>query len=412
MGVDAVSSSILIDGIRKTYAAPGKNRTALTLLAALRGSPEQSADPQSIHAVDGISLTVHEGERVGIIGRNGAGKSTLLHMIAGLVPVDEGKIEVCGNVHAVLTLGMVLREEATGRENIYLDAAIQDSDATEDMVQKVIEFAELGDFIDRPVHTYSSGMKARLAFAMVAFIQPEILIIDEVLSVGDFHFAAKATQRMRELADSGRIVIVVSHGLGSIVEMCNRCLWIDQGRLVMDGDPAEVVAAYESEVTERDAESLRRKFDHGMSLPTSVPGCEIGGLRLTQPGLGDFAGVSLNAMQPTVFEVAGVGTRELGEPDLQLSIYRIDGTLMWQDRAALHCDPTVLQSAFQLRIKMDPILLGEGLYRVDVILCEASKQICGRSTVFEINDEHGQIGGRPMLYYPPQVRALLHEVPT
>jgi lipopolysaccharide transport system ATP-binding protein len=381
------------------------------LLAALRKSPEHAVVPERIHAVDGISLTVREGERVGIIGRNGAGKSTLLHMIAGLVPADEGKIEISGNLHAVLTLGMVLREETTGRENIHLDATIQESDATADMVQKVIDFAELGDFIDRPVHTYSSGMKARLAFAMVAFIEPEILIIDEVLSVGDFHFSAKATRRMRELANSGRIVIVVSHGLGSIVEMCNRCLWIDHGRIVMDGDPAEVVAAYESEVQEQDAASLKRKFDQGLQLPIEANGCDIRNVRPTQPTLGDSAGVSLKAMQETVFDIVGSGTTELSEPDLQLSISRIDDTLMWQDRAGRHCDAGVLKSAFQLRVKMDPLMLGEGLYRVDAVLQDGLIEICGRSAVFEINDEEGQIGGRPMLYYPPSVRALPSDEP-
>ncbi len=398
-------SSILIDGVRKTYAAPGKDRIPLTLRAALRKSREPAAEVESIHAVDGVNLTVREGERVGIIGRNGAGKSTLLHMIAGLIPADEGKIDIRGKVHSVLTLGMVLREEATGRENIYLDAAIQDSDATETMVDKVIEFVELGDFIDRPVHTYSSGMKARLAFAMVAFIRSEILIIDEVLSVGDVHFAAKATRQMRELTDAGRIIIVVSHGLGSIVEMCNRCLWMDQGRIVMDGDPATVVAAYEQEIQDRDAASLRRKFDQGMQIPVSANGCEISVLRPMQPALGELVGISLQAMQETVFDVVGGGTSELSEPDLKLLISRVDGILIWQDTAACHGDPGVLKAAFQLRVKMDPFILGEGLYRVDAILLDGSKLICGRSTVFEVSDEEGQIGGRPMLYYPPTVRS-------
>src|SRR6185503_15052818 len=153
-----------------------------------------------------------------------------------------------------MTLGTVLREEATGRENIYIDAEVQGKTRTEvaPLVDRIIDFSELGTFIDLPVRTFSSGMKARLAFSMLAFIEPEILIIDEVLSVGDAGFSRKAGARMQELARAGRIVLVVSHGMRSIVDMCSRCLWLDGGRIVMDGDPRAVTAAYEQSVRAAD----------------------------------------------------------------------------------------------------------------------------------------------------------------
>ena len=178
----------------------------------------------------------------------------------------------------------------------------------------------------------------------------------------------------------------------------------------MDGDPAEVVAAYENEVQETDAASLRRKFDQGVSLPTSAGASEIRMLRPTQPVVGATVGVLLKAMQDTVFEVDGSGSTELKEPDLQLSIFRIDDTLMWQDRVVRHCDPMILRAAFQLRITMNPLLLGEGLYRIDAVLRDGATAICGRSEFFEIQDDQGQHGGRPMLYYPPDVRTLPREV--
>src|SRR5262249_3259859 len=160
-----------------------------------------------------VTLKVGSGERVGIIGRNGAGKTTLLSILAGITQPTRGTIEVSGSVHAILTIGTVLREEATGRENIFLDGAVHGhaQEASKALAATSIDFAELGEFIDRPVRTYSSGMKARLAFAMGAFTRSDILIIDETLSVGDAQFSRKATRRMKQLTGEGQIVIVVSH---------------------------------------------------------------------------------------------------------------------------------------------------------------------------------------------------------
>jgi lipopolysaccharide transport system ATP-binding protein len=215
-----MSCSVLLDNVCKVYQSPVNSHGRMTLRAALRSRP---AAPE-IRAVDGVSLELREGDRLGIIGHNGAGKSTLLHLIAGLNGPTSGRVVVEGRVHGIMTLGTVLRDEVTGRDNIYLDGAVQNRTRAEidRILDAVIDFSELGPFIDRPVRTYSTGMKARLAFSMIAFIEPEILIIDEVLAVGDVHFSARAIARVRELSASGRIVILVSHGLSSIVEMCNR----------------------------------------------------------------------------------------------------------------------------------------------------------------------------------------------
>ena len=219
-------------------------------------------DASTLAAVDGVSLEIANGERVGIIGRNGAGKSTLLHLIAGITTPSSGSIDVTGKVTAVMTLGIGLREEATGRENIYLDGEVQGVARShiDAALDDVISFSDLGKFIDYPVRTYSTGMKARLAFSMITHLEPEILIIDEALSAGDAAFSAKATRRIKELCKRGKIVIVVSHGMGTINDICNRCLWMDAGRIEMDGKPVDVTQAYIEAVREADEKALLEKF--------------------------------------------------------------------------------------------------------------------------------------------------------
>ena len=207
-------------GLEKSYPQPG----------ALRGAKK---------VLRGLSFQFAEGERIGVIGRNGAGKTTLLQLIAGIGVPTGGVLEINGHVTAIFTLGLGLREDLSGRENIFIDGELQGRSHAETaaVMAATIAFAELGEFIDRPVRTYSTGMKARLAFSMLVHIEPEILIIDEALSVGDAQFARKATAKMRELTQRGKILIVVSHSMGAIRDMCNRCLWIDGGVIRMDGTP-------------------------------------------------------------------------------------------------------------------------------------------------------------------------------
>lgn len=405
-----MSCSVLLDNVSKLYQSPANSGGRMTLRAALqhRGG---ATDLREIRALDGISLRLREGDRLGIIGRNGAGKSTLLQVIAGISEPTVGRVAVQGSVHAIMTLGTVLREEVTGRENVYLDGAIQNRTRPEidEIIGEIIDFSELGAFIDRPVRTYSTGMKARLAFSMIAFIKPEILIIDEALSVGDVHFATKASARMRELSASGRIVVMVSHGLGSIVDMCNRCLWLDSGRLVMDGEPREVTTAYERAVNAADEAALLRKFQDALPrLPPDRRG-ELTSLRISQADLPASAELSLRAFVDTVIEVVGRGSPSLQAPDLSIRIVRIDGTVIADERLSHHDNPMKLASPFRLRIAMRPLALGEHAYRLEAALSERGELIADRSIVFEIRDEVGQMGGLPMILYPPAVTGHLLE---
>lgn len=198
-------------------------------------------------AVDNVNLQVKRGEVCGIIGRNGAGKSTLLKMIAGVLTPTDGTITINGNIAPMLELGAGFDQDLTARENIYLNGAIlgYSKDFIDKRFQEILEFSELGKFIDQPVRTFSSGMMMRLAFSIATQIEPEILIVDEILSVGDSHFRQKSEGRMRELMGGGTTVLMVSHVLGQIRSMCDHVIWLDHGKVVMDGDAKTVCDAYE-----------------------------------------------------------------------------------------------------------------------------------------------------------------------
>lgn len=197
-------------------------------------------------ALRNVSFEVQRGETVGIIGRNGSGKSTLLQMICGTVSPTSGGITTRGRVAALLELGAGFNTEFTGRENVLLNAAILGF-PQEEMVARmdeVLAFSELGDFLDQPVKTYSSGMYSRLAFSIAIHVNPEILIVDEALAVGDARFVAKCMRRIKDIQDQGATILFVSHDVGSVRTLCGRALWLDKGHMVEEGDVFPVTGRY------------------------------------------------------------------------------------------------------------------------------------------------------------------------
>ncbi len=203
---------------------------------------------KSFTAVKGVSFDVYEGEIVGLIGRNGSGKSTLLSSLAGVFSPNSGSIDIHDHSISLLAIGVGFERTLSGRENIFLSGLLLGF--TEKYVQskldEIIEFSELGDFIDNPVQTYSSGMYSKLAFSITAVLETDIMLIDEVLSVGDVKFKAKSFKKMKELiSDEKRTVMIVSHNSDTIRKLCTRCLWLNDGVLMMDGPTDEVVSAYE-----------------------------------------------------------------------------------------------------------------------------------------------------------------------
>lgn len=196
--------------------------------------------------LDNISLTIPKGEAVGLIGVNGCGKSTLLKLIAKIIYPNQGTIVTHGRISSLIELGAGFHPDMTGRENIYTNASIfgLTHKEIEARIDDIIAFSELGDAIDTPVRTYSSGMYMRLAFAVAIHVEADILLVDEILAVGDLAFQAKCFERMKQVRESGTTIIIVSHSLGQIEEICQRTVWLKDGRIVMSGKPQEVHRAY------------------------------------------------------------------------------------------------------------------------------------------------------------------------
>ena len=197
-------------------------------------------------ALRNVSFSVEKGEVLGVIGHNGAGKSTLLKVISGILRPTEGSVTVQGNIVPMLELGSGFDFDMTGRENIFLNGAIlgYSKEFLTAKYQEIVDFSELGDFIDEPLRNYSSGMMMRLAFSIATVVEPEILIVDEILSVGDIAFQQKSENKMKSMIGGGTTVLYVSHSIQSVKSICTRVIWIDHGKMVMDGKPDEVVKAY------------------------------------------------------------------------------------------------------------------------------------------------------------------------
>ena len=252
------SEAITISGVAKRYVI-GQTQQATQFresLVSMIGAPfrrlrrlagKDSADTTEFWALNDVSFNVGVGDVVGIIGPNGAGKSTLLKILSRITPPTRGYIELDGRVSSLLEVGTGFHPELTGRENIFLNGAILGM-LREEIRRKfdaIVSFAELDKFIDTPVKHYSSGMYVRLAFSVAAHLEPEILIIDEVLSVGDLHFRNRCLGRMRDMRDEGRTVLFVSHDLTSVRQLCNRAILLIGGRVDTDGKPDEVTRRYE-----------------------------------------------------------------------------------------------------------------------------------------------------------------------
>ncbi len=202
---------------------------------------------EKFYALKDVSFQIGRGESVAIVGSNGAGKSTLLSLIAGISSPNEGRVHVEGKVAALLDLGSGFHPELTGRENIHLNGALLGLKRRQviEKEESIIDFAGLSDFIDEPLKTYSSGMTMRLAFSVAIELDPDILIVDEVLAVGDLAFQTKCLAKVRQFVEAGKTMLAVSHNAATIRELCRRAIWLDHGRLMMDGEIDAVIQAYE-----------------------------------------------------------------------------------------------------------------------------------------------------------------------
>lgn len=229
------------------FNANGRSLTSRILETATGGRLD--SDPNGrvhVRALDGVSLDIRTGERVAIIGHNGAGKSSMLRTLAGVYAPTKGEVSVEGTVASLIDLALGINPEATGRENIYIRGQLLGLSKSNihDSFDEVVGFADLGDFIEMPVRTYSTGMHLRLAFAVSTLVRPEILLMDEWLSVGDSDFQQKAEDRLATLVDESKILILATHSRELIHQVCNRVIWLEHGRIKRDGSPEQVLSEY------------------------------------------------------------------------------------------------------------------------------------------------------------------------
>ena len=239
-----MTSAIAIEQVGLRYRIPRERIRSLKEYAIRRLKRRMSF--QEFEALREVTLQIDAGETVGLIGRNGAGKSTLLRLIARVLPPTSGRVVVVGHVAPLIELGLGLHGELTGRENVILQGTLLGFSRAEmrRRMARIIEWAELEEFIDAPIRTYSTGMVSRLAFSVATDVDPDILLVDEVLSVGDERFQMKCRDRMESFRAAGKTILLVSHALAQIRETCRRALWIHEGRLVRDGDATSVTSAY------------------------------------------------------------------------------------------------------------------------------------------------------------------------
>lgn len=241
---------IVVEGLSKAYQVYATPRARLQQFVMPRLRRLLGLAPRDyfrdFHALRDISLRVGRGETVGVIGRNGSGKSTLLQLICGTLTPSAGRVAVQGRVAALLELGSGFNPEFSGRENVFLNAALLGLSRREIEARydEIVRFADIGEFIDQPVKTYSSGMVVRLAFSVAIHVGPDVLVVDEALSVGDTAFQQKCLQRIRRMQDEGVSILLVTHSTNTLIEYCDRGVYLRRGRLVMDGPCREVVKAY------------------------------------------------------------------------------------------------------------------------------------------------------------------------
>ena len=401
----------------------------------------KSTDFPEHPALSDVSLSIGAGERVALIGRNGAGKTTLLKLITGNFQPSSGAVEVNGTVQALMNVGIGFHPEFSGYDNATASLAYAGLDDSEVQaaLDDVVAFAELGDYLHQPFKNYSAGMQARLMFATSTAIQPEILIVDEILSAGDAYFSAKSSHRMEKLAKSGCTLLLVSHSMPQVLQFCERAIWLESGRVVMDGSALEVVKAYEEFSNRLEAEAsragahssvlanteLRMKLlsevfkagtasepiahaaQGGVSRWSGESGLRIEQIRVLGPA-GDVTGFIRNGTNVGI-EIDFAAERTGRFPcTLVVVLFTADGRVLsrhWSEPFVVDASEGERRSA---TLHFEPVLLGNGTYffsaalykelKLDDLASSTAYDLLSRSFEFKVRAEHRD---DPSLFHHP-----------
>lgn len=344
-------------------------------------SAAPSAD-EHIWSLKDVSFAVKRGEVVGIIGRNGAGKSTLLKILSRVTPPTKGLIRLYGRVGSLLEVGTGFHPELSGRENIYLNGAILGMRRAEinRKFDEIVAFAEIEKFLDTPVKHYSSGMYVRLAFAVAAHLEPEILVVDEVLAVGDATFQKKCLGKMGDVAKEGRTILFVSHNMTALKSLCHRAVWLDQGHTIMEGPTNEVVARYMQS-------ALTSNYERVWPDPATAPGNDKARLRLARIVAEDGTPMEIVTVRtPLRMEFECWNFVPGTEISFGVNLYSADGTCVFSlDSAPLICDAGLVHASCQI----PGDLLNDGFYRVSLTIVKDTSvplYYYDEAMTFEVHD--------------------------
>jgi lipopolysaccharide transport system ATP-binding protein len=356
-------------------------------------------------ALKDISFEVKQGDRIGIIGRNGAGKSTLLKLLSRITEPTTGRISIKGRVASLLEVGTGFHPELTGRENIYLNGAILGMSKAEikKKFDEIVAFAEVEKFLDTPVKRYSSGMYVRLAFAVAAHLEPEILVVDEVLAVGDAHFQKKCLGKMQDVSqEQGRAVLFVSHNMDAIQRLCSHCVLLDRGQLIAYGDTASSVIRYLSSNSYKASPNQWVDLSHVRRTGTG----EARFVEVQYTSLNEATGFQPYSNGPLEFLLAIVSNSPRSVGSIAVSLYNRSGTrLVNADTVSLGQVITLREGRNQVRLKIEKLYLNPGVYVLGLWLANPIDANSGGTAfdyiefAFEIevvNFEFGELGMRPL----------------
>jgi ABC-type polysaccharide/polyol phosphate transport system ATPase subunit len=371
-------NAITLQNVYKNYRLWGRGSQFATLKSALLKRDLQLTPESSVVAVKNVSCTVERGEAFGIVGRNGSGKSTLLKLVSGILKPTSGRVVVSGRVAALIELGAGFHPEITGRENIYINGIMLGLTRREidQRFDRIVEFAGIGGFLDQPVKTYSSGMYVRLGFAIAVHVDPEVLLIDEVLAVGDEEFSQKCIAKIQEMKFRGVTLLFVTHQLDQVRNLCDRAMWIDHGEIASIGDPMRVVDAYLQQVSsgapvtpvvavedpapEKDEEknelAEEERWGSGEVVLSRVALVDDGGNELVALGGGSSVAIEMDVevRAPQEDFVFGIG------------IYHADGTCVYGTNTDIEgWLPQQLEGDVLVRFVMPSLELVAGSYRID-----------------------------------------------
>ena len=367
-------AAIQVTGVTKLYRRYGRKHTVGTLKSALlSGMGKRALAPDaSVPAIVDLSFEVERGEMVGVVGANGSGKSTLLKLLAGIVRPTAGSVDVRGRLAALLELGAGFHPEISGRENIEINGLLLGLTRRQIAArfEEIVRFAEIEEFLDAPVKTYSSGMAVRLGFSIAAHSDPEVLLVDEVLAVGDEAFSHRCLEKFAEFERAGKTILVVSHDLGLVSERCRRAIWLDHGRLSADGPAPETVALYREHVAREEG---GRRLEAARETPgdSAPPPRRIGSgqafveeVRLLD-GAGNPAG-SIASGEPAALEMRVRAAAPLSDFVFGFAVSTVSGTSVFGSNTDIDgLRPVEFAGQGRVTLEIPAFALAPGVYSLD-----------------------------------------------